>query len=77
LKDDKRLDRLATGIAVSPLADSALFKPANVELDNIVYKPSLNKSVILLLTALLTLIVASVFVLMRHFLSEQAKVHSG
>ena len=77
LKDDKRLERLATGIAVSPLADSALFKPANVELDNIVYKPSLNKDVILLLIALLTLIVTSVFVLMRHFSLEQAKVHSG
>ena len=77
LKDDKRLDRLATGIAVSPLADSALFKPANVELDNIVYKPSLNKGVILLLIAFLTLIVTSAFVLFRHFLSEQSKVHSG
>ena len=74
LKNDKRLQRVDTGLALSPLSLPETFTPAIFDTENILIEPASNKPLILILVALLAGILASVFVLFRHSTATRSAV---
>lgn len=73
LKSDKRVERVETGLALSPLSDAALFTPAFFDTDGISVKSQTNKLLILVLITMLTAFVVSIIVMMRHFVEQRQK----
>lgn len=71
LKSDKRLERIATGVAVSPLANADSFQPANINFESIVYEPTIDKKLIVILITFLAAIFASLSVLLRHSIIQR------
>ena len=74
LKNDKRLKRVETALALSPLSQPETFTPATFDTENILVEPASNKPLILILVALLTGILASVFVLFRYYTAKRSAV---
>ena len=72
LKNDKRLQRVETGLALSPLSRPETFTPAIFDTENILVEPASNKPLILILVALLTGILTSLFVLFRHYTAARS-----
>ena len=71
LQNDKRLERIEGGMALTPLADAENFRPAAFDLENIIVTPATNKLLILILISLLTGIAATIFILFRHYARQR------
>lgn len=71
LQSDKRLERIASGIAASPLADADSFQPANVIFESIVYEPTIDKKIIVILITFLAAIFASLSALIHHSIMQR------
>jgi LPS O-antigen subunit length determinant protein (WzzB/FepE family) len=67
LQNDQRLKRVETGLALSPLSKQDIFTPAIFEMESILVEQTTNKPLILILVALMTAILASMFILFRHY----------
>lgn len=67
LESDKRLQRIETGLSLSPLSDRDNFTPAQFDTDNIVTKPARNKLLTLVLVTLFAGIVSSITALFRYY----------
>lgn len=71
LKNDKRLQRVETGLALSPLSRPETFTPAIFDTENILVEPVSNKPLIIILVALLSGLLASIFILFRHYAAQR------
>ncbi|MGB2293854.1 MAG: hypothetical protein ACPH88_07225, partial [Parvibaculales bacterium] len=71
LQNDQRLKRVKTGLALSPLANEEAFAPAIFDMDSILVEQSTSKPLMLILVALLSSLMASIFVLFRHFVAQR------
>ncbi|MBL71184.1 MAG: hypothetical protein CML95_06560 [Rhodobiaceae bacterium] len=71
LKNDKRLQRVETGLALSPLSRPETFTPAIFDTENILVEPVSNKPLIIIVVALLSGLLASIFVLFRHYAAQR------
>lgn len=71
LQSDQRLERIAIGVAASPLADAGSFQPANINFESIVYEPTIDKKIIVILITFLVAIFASLSVLIRHSIIQR------
>ena len=71
LESDKRLQRIDTGIALTPLADPEAFRAANVNVETIVYQPSSSRALVVIMATLLGGIIATLIILFRHFIGQR------
>ena len=71
LQNDQRLKRVETGLALSPLADEEAFAPAIFDMESILVEQSTSKPLIFILVALLSSLLASIFVLFRHYAAQR------
>lgn len=65
LESDKRLQRIETGLAQTPLADAERFAAANYDLETVVFEATSSKRLIVILATLLGGVIAVIFVLIR------------
>ena len=63
LETDTRLERISSGINISPLNSSKIFKAVDFDLGTVVFKPTTNKIFISILGALIGGLFAVIFVL--------------
>ena len=71
LQNDQRLKRVETGLALSPLSGEEAFTPAIFDMESILVEQITNKPLMLFLVALLSGILASIFVLFRHYAAQR------
>ena len=71
LQNDQRLKRVETGLALSPLSGEEAFTPAIFDMESILVKQTTNKPLMLILVALLSGLLASIFVLFRHYAAQR------
>lgn len=71
LQNDQRLKRVETGLALSPLADEEAFAPAIFDTESILVEQTTSKPLIFILVALLSGLLASIFVLFRHYAAQR------
>ena len=74
LQNDQRLQRVETGLALSPLANEEAFAPAIFDMDSILVEQTTNKPLTLILVALLSGLLASIFVLFRHYAAQRTVI---
>lgn len=67
LKAEKRLERIETGLALTPLVNAQTFKPANADIDSLIFTPFISKTLILILAGIFGGIIGAIIVLLRHF----------
>lgn len=75
LQSDKRLERIETGLALTPLADTDGFRAFNFDLETVIFEPTIAKRLIVILVTLMGGLLAVIFVLIRNALvtrQEQA-----
>ena len=65
LESDKRLQRIETGLAQTPLADTERFEAANYDLETVVFDATSPKLLIVILATLMGGLIAVIFVLIR------------
>ena len=65
LESDKRLQRIETGLAQTPLADSERFAAANYDLETVVFEGTGSKRLVVILATLMGGLIAVIFVLIR------------
>lgn len=65
LQSDKRVHRIETSLAQTPLADQRVFQAANYDLDTIIFDSAGNKRLIVILATLMGGFIAVIFVLIR------------
>ena len=65
LESDKRLQRIETGLAQTPLADAERFAAANYDLETVVFEATGSKLLIVILATLMGGLIAVIFVLIR------------
>ena len=71
LQNDQRLKRVETGLALSPLSGEEAFTPAIFDMESILVEQTTNKPLMLILVALLSGLLASIFVLFRHYAAQR------
>ena len=71
LKIDKRLLRINTAMAMTPLADTKSFKAANMDAENILYQTKTSRALIVILATLLGGIIATITILIRYFMNQR------
>ena len=71
LESDKRLERIQSGLALTPLTDPENFRPAAFDLENISVTSADNKLYNLILIAFTTGLLSSIFILLRHTISQR------
>jgi hypothetical protein len=72
LNSNNYIKLLNDALAASPLTDVDQFKPADFELDNLLIEPKTNKPLIMILATLLAAMLASLFVLIGHFIRARS-----
>ena len=77
LQNDQRLKRVETGLALSPLANEEAFAPAIFDMESILVEQSTNKALTLILVALLSSLLASIFVLFRHYAAQRTVISAS
>ena len=65
LESDKRLQRIETGLAQTPLVDAGRFAAVNYDLETVVFQASGTKSLIVILATLMGGLIAVIFVVIR------------
>ena len=65
LESDKRLQRIDTGLAQTPLADAERFAAANYDLETVVFEATGSKRLIVIVATLMGGLIAVIFVLIR------------
>ena len=65
LESDKRLQRIETGLAQTPLADTERFRAANYDLETLVFEDTSSKLLIVIMATLMGGLFAVIFVLIR------------
>jgi hypothetical protein len=63
---------LDEALAAAPLSNADQFKPADFELDNLLIEPKTNKPLFMILATLLAAMLASLFILIRHFIRARS-----
>ena len=77
LETDTRLERISSGINISPLNSSKIFKAIDFDLGTVVFKPTTNKIFISILGALIGGLFAVIFVLFSSaFAARQIADHA-
>jgi LPS O-antigen subunit length determinant protein (WzzB/FepE family) len=77
LQNDRRLKRVETGLALSPLANEEAFAPAIFDMESILVEQSTSKPLIFILVALLSGLLASIFVLFRHYAAQRTVISAS
>ena len=77
LQNDQRLKRVETGLALSPLANEEAFAPAIFDMESILVEQSTSKPFIFILVALLSGLLASIFVLFRHYAAQRTVISAS
>jgi LPS O-antigen subunit length determinant protein (WzzB/FepE family) len=72
LKSDNYGQQLDEALAAAPLSNADQFKPADFELDNLLIEPKTNKPLFMILATLLAAMLASLFILIRHFIRARS-----
>ena len=65
LESDKRLQRIETGLAQTPLSDAERFEAANYDMETVVFEATSNKRLIVIMATLMGGLLAVIFVLIR------------
>ena len=65
LESDKRLQRIETGLAQTPLSDSERFEAANYDMGTVVFEATGSKRLIVIMATLMGGLLAVIFVLLR------------
>ena len=65
LESDKRLQRIETGLAQTPIADAERFAAANYDLETVVFEGTGSKRLVVILATLMGGLIAVIFVLIR------------
>ena len=65
LESDKRVQRIATGLSETPLADSDRFTAVNYDLETLVFEATSSKRLIVILATLMGGLITVIFVLVR------------
>ena len=73
LESDKRLQRIETGLAGTPLADAERFIAANYDLETVVFNSTISKLLIVILATLMGGLIAVIFVLIRSAMVARQK----
>ena len=71
LETDRRLERIDRGLALSPFMSPEKFKAINYDLDTVIFKPSTNKGLIVILATLMGGVIAVIFVLTQHIMIQR------
>ncbi len=71
LKTDKRLERIEKSVQLTPLADARSFTAVGYDLDAMIFEPSVSKPLIVVLAALISGMIAIIFVLIRHSIVQR------
>ena len=71
LETDRRLERIDRGLALSPFMSPEKFKAINYDLDTVIFKPSTNKGLIVILATLMGGVIAVIFVLIQHTMIQR------
>ena len=66
LESDKRLQRIETGLAQTPLSDAERFEAANYDMESVVFKSTNRKRLIVIMATLMGGLLAVIFVLIRN-----------
>ena len=77
LQNDQRLKRVETGLALSPLSGEEAFTPAIFDMESILVEQSTSKPLIFILVALLSSLMASIFVLFRHYAAQRTVISAS
>ena len=77
LQNDQRLKRVETGLALSPLSGEEAFTPAIFDMESILVEQSTSKPLIFILVALLSGLLASIFVLFRHYAAQRTVISAS
>ena len=77
LQNDQRLKRVETGLALSPLSGEEAFTPAIFDMESILVEQTTNKPLMLILVALLSGLLASIFVLFRHYAAQRTVISAS
>ena len=65
LESDKRLQRIETGLAQTPLSDAERFEAANYDMETVVFEATSSKRLIVIMATLMGGLLAVIFVLIR------------
>ena len=65
LESDKRLQRIETGLAQTPLSDAERFEAANYDMETVVFEATGSKRLIVIMATLMGGLLAVIFVLIR------------
>ena len=71
LETDRRLERIDRGLALSPLISPEKFKAFNYDLKTVIFKPKINKLLVVIFITLIGSIIAAIFVLIRHSMVQR------
>lgn len=77
LQNDQRLKRVETGLTLSPLSGEEAFTPAIFDMESILVEQTTNKPLMLFLVALLSGLLASIFVLFRHYAAQRTVISAS
>ena len=77
LQNDQRLKRVKTGLALSPLNSEDAFAPAIFDMESILVAPTTNKPLLLILITMLSSLMASIFVLFRHYAAQRTVISAA
>ena len=65
MESDKRLQRIETGLAQTPLSDAERFEVANYDMETVVFEATSSKRLIVIMATLMGGLLAVIFVLIR------------
>ena len=71
LKTDNRLERIEKSLQLTPLANAESFTAASYDLNAMTFQKTIPIPLVLLLATLVGGIIAVIFVLMRHFMTQR------